>query len=256
MNADAMVLTKGDRIRAWGRLVQTGTRVTFNPPLATHDVGYRDGPPAPEHTTFAIAIDGAEFDAVTDFYERDGAREGWATVIGTWLGASIRVDTQESERFDPPEPRAYSKWIEPPCPPPVGGWPATGKIDADVGDLKQTGAVVRVVVFRPTENSRVLVVVANDRAAAEARLRPQLGDSLCIVDSRWTRPQLDDVQEHLHTHWRDWQLHALMERAASDGQPYVDARLSTVTPDIAEWARQLPDGLAVLNPWLQPLRNP
>jgi hypothetical protein len=31
----------------------------------------------------------------------------------------------------------------------------------------------------------------------EARLRPQLGTSLCVVLSRWTKDQLDGVRDHL-----------------------------------------------------------
>jgi hypothetical protein len=254
MNVDHLVLHEGDHLRAWGRLVETGSKVTFNPPLWKEDVEYRAGPPAPEHTTFAVPMSDADFDTVTDYYERDGAREGWTTVEGSWRGDSIQVERQHRERFDAPEPRP--RWVDPPCPPPAGGWPTTGKVHADLGDLQETGAIVRVVVFRPNDTSQVLVVVANDRAAAEARLRPQLGDSLCIVDSRWTRPQLDGVREDLQTHWRDWQLHGLMERAASDGQPYVEARPSIVTPEIAEWARPLPDGLTMLAPWLHPTTSP
>jgi hypothetical protein len=33
----------------------------------------------------------------------------------------------------------------------------------------------------------VLVVAAADRDAVEARIRPQLGERLCVVSSRWTK---------------------------------------------------------------------
>jgi hypothetical protein len=31
----------------------------------------------------------------------------------------------------------------------------------------------------------------------EARLRPQLGKSLCVAPSSWTKNQLDDIRRHL-----------------------------------------------------------
>ncbi len=62
----------------------------------------------------------------------------------------------------------------------------------DMGALQTTGAAVAVSIFRPGParpgpNRAVLVVAAGDVAAVEARLRPQLGESLCVVPSRWTK---------------------------------------------------------------------
>jgi hypothetical protein len=70
----------------------------------------------------------------------------------------------------------------------------------------------------------VLVVAAGDVAAVEARLRPQLGESLCIVPSRWTKAQLDTVGDYLHYQWELWRLYGLGLHNTDDGQPHMAAR--------------------------------
>jgi hypothetical protein len=72
----------------------------------------------------------------------------------------------------------------------------------DLGGLELIGAAVAVTLFRlgPNRAVIVLVVAAGDVAAVEARLRPQLGESLCVVPSRWTKAQLDTVGDYLHYH--------------------------------------------------------
>ena len=76
----------------------------------------------------------------------------------------------------------------------------------DLGDLRDTGAAVAVTLFRPSEDRAVLVVAASDQAAVEARLRPQLGVLLCVVPSRWTKAQLDEIRDYLWERREQWQL--------------------------------------------------
>jgi hypothetical protein len=45
----------------------------------------------------------------------------------------------------------------------------------DIGDLRVTGALIALTLFRPAKNKAVLVVAAADRAAVEARLLPVCG---------------------------------------------------------------------------------
>jgi hypothetical protein len=97
-----------------------------------------------------------------------------------------------------------------------------------------------------------VVVAAADLAAVEARLRPQLGTSLCVVPSRWTKDQLDGVRDHLGQRWRQW--NQLGPRHAEDGQPHIAARLVRVLPEIAVWAASLPPGIVAFEPWLTPVR--
>ena len=113
-------------------------------------------------------------------------------------------------------------------PGPQGGWPATerhGDIELfyDPWDLADTGAAVAIILFHPGSNQAVLVVAAADPAAVEARLGPQLGNSLCMVPSRWTRDQLDDVRDQLHQRWQQWNLYQLGPQHSEDGQAHITA---------------------------------
>ena len=109
-----------------------------------------------------------------------------------------------------------------------------------------------MTTFRPSEDQAVLVVAAAYRDAVEAQLRPQLGDLLCVVTSRWTRAELAAVRAHMHTRWEDWNLYELGESSREDGQAYLDAKLSRVLPQIADWATSLPPGILTLDSWLRP----
>ena len=82
---------------------------------------------------------------------------------------------------------------------------------------EDTGAAVAVTLFRPSEDRAVLVVAASDQAAVEARLRPQLGVLLCVVPSRWTKAQLDEIGDYLRERHEQWQLL---------GWDYIDRRRS------------------------------
>jgi len=141
-----------------------------------------------------------------------------------------------------------------------GGWPATERrgdieLSYDLGDLADTGAATAITLFHPGKNQAVLVVAAADLAAVEARLRPQLGTSLCVVPSRWTKDQLDGVRDHLYQRSQQWNLLQLGPQHAEDGQPHIAARLVRVLPEIAVWAASLPSGIVALEPWLTPARG-
>jgi hypothetical protein len=129
------------------------------------------------------------------------------------------------------------------------------ELSYDLGDLAGTGAAVAVTVFHPGMSQAVLVVAAADLAVVEARLRPQLGKSLCVVPSRWTQDQLDAVRDHLHQRWRHWNLYELGPQHAEDGQAHITARLVRVLPEIAVWAASLYAGIVALEPWLTPAKG-
>jgi hypothetical protein len=122
----------------------------------------------------------------------------------------------------------------------------------DPGDLRDTGAAVAVTLFRPGEDRAVLVVAASDQAAVEARLRPRLGVLLCVVPSRWTKAQLDEIGDYLRERHEQWQLFGWGLHHTDDGQARMTARLARVLPEIATWATSLPDGIVALDPWLAP----
>jgi len=240
-----------------GRLVRTREGDWFDPPVPTRAVGYGpDGPPPPHQTSYAIPVDAADFDAVEHRYERDGAIEGYAKIYGRWLGNRISVDRQTNETPG----RRFSRWSDPPCEPPSGGWPHgmngayPENLEFDLGDLETTGAAVTAVIFRPSDDQAVLVVAATDIPAVEALLRPQLPDRLCIVPSRWSRAQLDAVQEHLRVMWDRWGIHKSGPLCDEQAQATMTATLVRVTDEIADWAAAQPDGLIALEPCLSPVR--
>ncbi len=98
-------------------------------------------------------------------------------------------------------------------------------LDYDLGDLTDTGAAVVVTTFRPSENQAVLVVAAADTDAVEARLRPQLGELLCVVASKWTRAVFDAVRAHLDERWERWNLLGRVSTARHRGaRPVAPSR--------------------------------
>ena len=254
MDWDEFVLRPGDRAEAWGRLVRTAHGTWLDPPLAVSLVLIHPRPVSPP-SRLAVPVSGADFTRVAQRYELDGDLEGWATVDGVWTGSELRVDRHSSRR---PEPDLRPAWDTPPCRPPPGGWPHgtnyAGNLDFDLGDLSDSGAAVMVVIFRPGTGQAVLVVAAADPATVEARLRPQLGERLCVVPSRWTKHDIDAVSGHLHRHWEDWNIYQSAVAASEDGQAFVTASLTQMLPEIAAWAATLPAGILTLKPWLVPAR--
>jgi hypothetical protein len=256
MDVDGLVVSEGDRAAATGRLVRNDLGDWFEPAMWIAEPG---GLERLVRAVWegAVRVAGADFDAVAGRFEKDGSMEGWAAVTGTWSGDQLRVERQD---LPVPSPAAHARWVTPPCPPPRGGWPATERrgdieLSYDLGDLADTGAAVAVTLFHPGKNQAVLVVAAADRAAVEAWLRPQLGTSLCVVSSRWTKDQLGSVRDHLRQRWQHWNLYQLGPQHAEDGQAHIAARLVRVLPEIAVWAASLPPGIVALEPWLTPARG-
>jgi hypothetical protein len=181
--------------------------------------------------------------------------EGWVSLTAIWSAGQLQVQRQEAPS---PVDARFPRWVSPPCPAPAGGWPrpADNDLRFDLGDLRDTGAAVAVTVFQPGQGQEVLVVAAADPAAVEARLRPQLGERLCVVASRWTTAELDAVRDHLHARHHAWNLLQLALSASDDGQACIAAKLVRVLPEIASWAASLPAGIVSLDPWLRPAPRP
>jgi hypothetical protein len=137
----------------------------------------------------------------------------------------------------------------------TGEYPAAQYVGLvyDLGDLRETGAAVVVTTFRPSEDQAVLVVAAADLEAVEAQLRPQLGQLLCVVPSKWTRAELEAVRAHLSAHPEDWNLYTWGGYTSTeDGQAKITAGLTRMLPEVAAWAANLPTGILDLEPWLVP----
>jgi hypothetical protein len=69
-----------------------------------------------------------------------------------------------------------------------------------------------------------------------------------VVPSRFTRAQLDEVRDVLRAHWREWRLESSGTSSDAQAQPFITTQLFRVTPEIAEWADSLPEGLLHLRP--------
>jgi hypothetical protein len=258
MEIEALVVRDGDRVAASGRLIRNRDGDWFEPVLPRALIGGAERRVAAAWRG-AVRITGASFDDLTNRFERDGAVEGYAAVAGIWSDDQLRALRQTA-----PEgaPHRYPRLESPPCAPPAGGWPhldwgrvssgrGMGNLDFNLGDLEDTGAAVAVTTFRPSEDQAVLVVAAADRDAVEAQLRPQLGDLLCVVTSRWAKAELDALRAHLTAHWEEWNLYQLGPVNGEDGQTRMAAQLTRVMPDIAGWAAPLPRGILRLEPWLR-----
>ncbi len=251
MDFASLVIRDGDRVTASGRLVRDETGDWLEPPVSvTANFSLvRKVRPA---WSGSVRIVGADFGAeLTGRFERDGAVEGSAMVTGSWAADRLRVERQDL--YVPPRPE-NPNWAVPPCPPPEGGWPRqTGRqtdLDCDLGDLRETGAAVTTTIFRPSADQAVLVVAAADPEAVEAQLRPQLGQRLCVIPSKWTKAELEAVSAHLLAHHDAWNLYAWGPTSTDDGQALITARLTRVLPEIATWAVSLPAGILALEPWL------
>jgi hypothetical protein len=266
MDFASLVIREGDRVTASGRLVRSETGDWFEPPVpVTANFSLvRSVRPA---WAGSVRIVGADFGAeLTGRFERDGAVEGSATLTGTWVADRLQVERQD---LYVPRHREIPNWTVPPCPPPEGGWPHQtlvysikdvqtaerpaaryAGLDYNLGDLRETGAAVAMTTFRPSEDQAVLVVAAADPEAVEAHLRPQLGQLLCVIPSKWTKAELEAVGAHLLAHHDDWNLYGWGDMSTEDGQAQITARLTRTLPEIATWAAGLPAGILGLEPWL------
>ena len=250
------VLRDGDTVRASGRVVAADGVTWFEPPLPVPLVAYapgREPPPRPAGLGVpAIGVDLARLDRRR---EKQGAVEGWATLTGTWRQDRLRVAGQGP----PTRPVDEGPYLRrPPCPEPAGGWPEGG-VDENLdipADLLAASDVTSVALFRPGRRQTVLVVAAEQPQQVEAALRPRYGPRLCVVPSRWTGRQIDDVLRRLRAGMASWMIYSCGQSTAEDGQAVLTAELTRVLPALASWVRAVPDGLLSIRPWLTPQPRP
>jgi len=245
MAARDLVFAAGDRVRTWSQYV-AGPDGDWLDLARVHDLTFR---PAVWKSDRSIRLIWTGAEAVpTEFAANRGP--GHVSVIGTWHDESIEVEAKSSEL---PAQEPFADCTDPPCPPPPRGWrPAALVYDLDYGDLESSGAMINRVIFRSSADQEVLVVAATDVGAVTRQLSPQLPDQLCVVPSRFTSAQLDEVRDVLLAHWREWRLESFSTGADVQAQPFVTAQLFRVTPEIADRADSLPAGLFRLRPALSP----
>lgn len=249
MDIAELVLRDGDLVRATGRVVVDGDEVWFEPPLPMLLV-YSSDPPAWRPSGLGVRTVGVDLEALD---------EGWASLSGVWQDDRLVVREQSSPdlRSDPGSDFGREKvprWDRPPCPPPPGGWPY-GELDENIDvppELLSAYPITSLALFRPSPRQCVLVVAAEEPERVDAHLRPRYGDRLCVVRSRWTRRQIEDLLHQLREGMSRWMIYECGETVTEEGQPLVTADVSRVLPAFASFVRAVPDGLLSLNPWLAP----
>jgi hypothetical protein len=248
VSAQELVFGIGDRVQGWGRVVVDCEGVWLD--LArVNDLVLRTGPKP--RSSRSVRLVGDDCAAAPSEFGPNNAIPGHLTVTGIWLGDGIKVDGQSSA--GPARADRFESAI--PCPPPAGGWPVVDPdhaYEVKVGDLQTSGAAVTLGWRTAGPDQVVLVVAASDPEAVETVLHPQLGGRLCIVPSRWTRAQLEEVRDHALTHSREWGIETISELWDNNAQASIEIALNRVVTDVADWADRITDGLLTLDPYLTP----
>ena len=251
-----MVFDVGDRVTGWGEIRSDDDGVWFDPPHAIPLIGLPPGQRLPRSNNAIRLLD---LDADPDLgAQRTGSVSGgrWSTVTGIWLGEAIRVLSQvplaPADRYAEP---ALPDWTVPPCSAPDGGWPSGTQQDLmelDLFDLRASENCVTTVTYRPRVDSVVLVVAATDVAAAEAQWRPVVGPRLCVVRSRWSKHQLEEVTGALRAGWQRWAISMISRPVDNQARSSVDTEVLRVVPDLARWAARVPEGILEVRATLTP----
>ena len=253
MDWTEFVLREGDRVEAWGRLVRTQGGTFFEPPLPVPLVW---PPQVSAPSALAVPVVGADVHDVESRTEDRDIVQGFATLSGRWIEASIHVDGQTPRRLHGPRPTP--EWSEPPCPAPDGGWPHGARdanLGVDLSEVRDSGAAVALTMFRPSRTQVVLVAAAADPEAVEASLRARLGARLCLVPSRCSRAQLDAARDELVRRMDPDLIWSVGESSDGQGQPVVTVELARMRTDLAAWLAEQPDGLVHVEVWLAPTRD-
>jgi hypothetical protein len=246
----AMVFDVGELVTGWGRLVVDSDGEWLD--LALTVTLPWTGRPRPR-SRYSVRLVGADPNAVPTEFGPGNVIPGHVTITGEWRDGVIEVLSQSPDGpLRPPVPGLKN----PPCSPPVGGWPVGQKdehINPDLRDLVASGKAVTVAIFRPSPYQAVYVVAATDAEAVESVLRPQLNSRLCVVASRWSRSYLDEIRAHLLARMQDWTVQRIGEGVDELAQACISAGSMRVMPDMAEWAQDIDTDVLRLEPSLLPV---
>lgn len=249
-----MVLREDAACSAFGRVVFSAGRLTFEPPLPRALVFYGPGrEPAPRPSGLGVAVRGVDTNRLLGRRDKEGAYEGWATLTGAWRNGLLDVDDQRPER---PHHRSEEiAWTAPPCREPSGGWPAGGELE--LPDAHEALVLARTVVastiFRPVDRGPVLVVAASDPQLVADELVPLLGGRVCIVKTRYTAQEVDAVRHEIDANFEAWQACTSGTTSDSGGQVLLTLELVRVVPEVVERASAWPGHLVAVRPWLTPV---
>ncbi len=247
-------LRDGDRVAASGVVVSVpGRPVRFCSPVPHAASGTSGQGQPPLFCDYGVDVTGVELTALQDRREENGAIDGAAELHGVLSGGVVAVDRQGPPHYPPPSLPV----ISPPCATPVGGWARDEGVRAQAASnykFAHPGEVVSIAVSRPTAGvALVLVLTAGDPEPVRAALSTTYrADQLCVVTSRVSRAEIDAAQRDpalALTAATGVDLHG--ESLSAGGQPIVTADATLLTPELAAAVARQPEGLLVIDAWLQ-----
>lgn len=243
----------GPLVGAWGIVKSEGPG---KPVWFCHHGGsarFTVAPDPPDCLTY-VEVVGADLDRLRDRQgEPGGPMQGEAWVEGVYAHGRLTVVRQEPRyRTVKPEP-AYPV----PCARAPGGSPPASTSEVPSREFLLAWNAKhphRILGHRPGWDGAgrpALVVSAVDREVVEAALRPRYGARVCVVESRYTRAQLDAAKADVERFRGGGS--GVDHEVGPDGQPYVDAGVPILGEATEALVARHPAGLIRLNPWLTPL---
>lgn len=247
-------LQDGNRVSASGVVAAVpGRSVRFCTPVAVAAIGTTGEGPPPAYCQYGVDVTGVDLAALQGRREVDGAVDGSAELHGVLQAGVLVVDRQ-----GPPQLADLERPpTTPPCPEPAGGWATRGEPDTLARQQYEdthTGEVVASALARPTpEAVVVLVLTAGDPEPVRAALSASYpGDQLCVATSAFSTAQIDAAQrDPALALTPETGVHGYGVSIGANGQPEVEAHATEVTPDLAAAVARQPEGLLVIDAWLQ-----
>ena len=233
-------------------MVAVAGEVRFEPPLPRHLVYYPPGSePAPTFSGLGVPVRGVDLSGLQDRLDKDGALEGFATLRGQWRAGVLEVTEQR-----PPQWPADTSpdWVEPPCPPPAGGWPHGGEnenLDPPAA-LVNDPATVHLLLVRPSRTQVVLTVVSSDPQATLATWSPVFRDRLCVIEARWPRGDVESLTRQAQSRMAEFHAYQAGSATGVGYQPVVTLSVVLITPALLAWEAEVPDDLLQVSAWLHP----
>lgn len=224
-------LRRGDDVSAVGQLARGDTPVLR--PIST------TGAPLPK---WQVAL--PDFDWPSDDL-------GTMRVWGRWNQDSLTQVTVVPDH----DPACSHTDLKPPCTPPTGGWPAY-RVDIDKAfnaldrQLKDEGAILwRTVAGEPGHD--VMVVCSDQPDLVEARLRPHLGPSLCVVPVEFSRRDVDVAFAALNGSHEEWLVMGVKQGMNEFGRFRIAVYTQRMTESLAAWLAGQSPGMIHVHPWLR-----
>jgi hypothetical protein len=244
--ARSAVVELGDRVRAEGRFVRLDGADWLD--LAqVHTLVGRTGPWKSDRSVRLIGVDAAAIPAVGG--ADSSVMPEHLQVVGVWHEDVIDVEAQAAVAWPTTTRSSFT------LPAPVGGWDVDSQSQNVEGleALRATGAIVRDGWLRERSGAVVLRVAASDVDAVQEALSLQLPRRMYVVQSRYTRAQLREVEDVFSAHAREWGFENWSDQGLDEQcQPYADVMLTRVSTGMASWAETLPAKLLTMHPAMTP----